>query len=233
LNAENRPMGQRKLNGWFRKGKKLKQIGVAPLSYSQTIQRFLHLLGQAGFRIDTNWLISSLSLDRGTSFPLSHFGYVHAWPGIRPHSHLQTGAATSKATSILRLQIDADSAEIDASVAQALIDRERDESRQRPTQISFSKGIGIWVPLMLVASQESGSTKPSQLANSLENDWEDDFLVRLVPNNRIRLTSSVLEGSYGEEEDFLNFSIEWRQCQESPSICVITEGSLGTERKGH
>jgi len=61
---------------------------------------------------------------------------------------------------------------------------------------------------MLVASQESGSTKPSQLANSLENDWEDDFLVRLVPNNRIRLTSSVLEGSYGEEEDFLNFSIE-------------------------
>jgi hypothetical protein len=63
---------------------------------------------------------------------------------------------------------------------------------------------------MLVASQESavsGSTKADQLANSLENDWEDDFFVELVPN-RVRLTSSVLEGRYGEEEDFLNFSIE-------------------------
>jgi len=80
------------------------------------------------------------------------------------------------------LQIDAGGTEIDSSVAQALIDRdkEREESHRRQAQ---SENIPF------------------------ENDWEDDFLLKLVPD-KLRLTSSVLQGTYGEAEDFMDFSIE-------------------------
>lgn len=178
LNAESRHSARKRLNGWAREEIKPKKHEIALLSYFQKISRCLHLIngqpGSTAYRLC--WLRSSPA-----SFPPNHFENVYPRPPTtRTPTSFQPEMIAARATTILGFQVDASSAEIERAVLQAVTNRDK-ERAQGGGQPGLLKGITIGVRLTWLVSQDSAASASTQEDN-FETEWEEDFLIKLIPN---------------------------------------------------